>query len=194
MPTTPPCPLPTKIPLEPKTQIKELKKKKKTTRSLPHPTHLNPKDKNQSMPHCKTHTKPRSAKAQNPDRRNHLTRGATRSTPPTSHHIQPIISDLERSIIGDIGNPPISTKKATNLHRSIPTPIVRSSRLSLHQSPPHVHHDPLHSDTLQRLQTCVHRFPPIHHVVHCHAIQRHHHEEIGSCCFKHQRSTRTQRQ
>ena len=29
MPTTPPCPLPTKIPLEPKTQIKELKKKKK---------------------------------------------------------------------------------------------------------------------------------------------------------------------
>ena len=33
-------------------------RKKKTTRSLPHPTHLTPKDKNQSMPHCKTHTKP----------------------------------------------------------------------------------------------------------------------------------------
>ena len=58
---------------------------------------------------------------------------------------------------------------------SIPTPIVRSSRLSLHQSPPHVHHDPLHSGTLQRLQTRVHRFPPVHRVVHRHAVQRHHH-------------------
>ena len=119
MPTTPPCPLPTKIPPEPKTQIKE-KKKKKTTRSLPHPTHLNPKDKNQSIPHYKTHTKPKSGKPQNPDRRNHLTHSATRSTPPpTSRHIQPIISDLERPIIG---NPLISIEKPTNLHQSKPTP------------------------------------------------------------------------
>ena len=148
MPTTPPCPLPTKIPLEPKTQIKEKKKKKKPTRSLPHPTHLNPKDKNQSMPQCKTHTKP----TQNPDRWNHLTYNATRSTPtlPTSHHIQPIIGDLERNHHRWHWQP-------TNLHRET------------HQSPPR--NPPIHRET-------HHCFPPIHRIVHRHAIQRHHHGEI----------------
>ena len=89
-----PCPLPTKISLEPKTQIKE--KKKKTTRSLPHPTHLNPKDKNQSMPHCKTNTKPtqigettkpRSAKPFDPQcHQINIATNAANITPHLAHH------------------------------------------------------------------------------------------------------------
>ena len=124
--------MPTKIPQEPKTQIREKKKK-------------------------------------NPPDHYHI------------HRAKPSLAILSETIIDNIGNPPISTEKPTNLHRSIPTPILRSSRLSLHQSPPHVHHDPLHAGTLQRLQTRVHRFPPIHRVVHRHAIQRHHQGEIGLC-------------
>uniref|UniRef100_A0A7C9EAH3 Uncharacterized protein n=1 Tax=Opuntia streptacantha TaxID=393608 RepID=A0A7C9EAH3_OPUST len=58
---------------------------------------------------------------------------------------------------------------------NIPTPIILPRLLSLHQSPPHIHHHTFNSRTLQRLQTRVHRLPPIHRVIHLHTIQRHHH-------------------
>ena len=71
-------------------------KKKKTTRSLPHPTHLNPKDKNQSMPHCKTNTKPtqigettkpRSAKPFDPQcHQINVATNAANITPHLAHH------------------------------------------------------------------------------------------------------------
>jgi len=58
----------------------------------------------------------------------------------------------------------------------VPAPIVLSRFLSLHQTPPHVHHHPLHPRALQRRHRRVHRLPPIHRVPRRHAVQRHHHE------------------
>ncbi|KAJ8763997.1 hypothetical protein K2173_004869 [Erythroxylum novogranatense] len=67
----------------------------------------------------------------------------------------------------------------------IASPNINTSLISLHQSPPRVHHYPLYSLAFQRLQTRVHSFPPIHSVPSRDAVQRHHYVYRNSLTFLH---------
>ncbi len=55
-------------------------------------------------------------------------------------------------------------------------PVIVSRSVLLHNSPPDVHHDALHTRALERHQACVQSPSPGHGVVHAHAVQRQHDE------------------
>ncbi len=55
-------------------------------------------------------------------------------------------------------------------------PVIVSRSVLLHNSPPDVHHDALHTRALERHQACVESPSPGHGVVHAHAVQRQHDE------------------
>ncbi|KAJ8758743.1 hypothetical protein K2173_000464 [Erythroxylum novogranatense] len=98
-------------------------------------------------------------------------------------------SHLQKLVIASpIINASLNLKAVSFSHLQklvIASPIINTSLISLHQSPPHVHHYPLYSRAFQRLQTRVHSFPPIHSVPSREAVQRHHYVYRNSLTFLH---------